>query len=175
MNTLSRFDSTLTAYIQGWPASIQPLMSGVTHLGDPITVLLIAAAGAIVAASKDISRLANAFMLTMAAYGLSVVLKLFLNRARPDTLYVTEMTFKTSSFPSSHAYGAMVLYGLLAYLAYQHLPRPWGYLVVGGLAILIFLIGVSRVYLGAHFPTDVIGGWVLGALSLFFIIKYGLR
>jgi undecaprenyl-diphosphatase len=150
-------------------------MSGVTHLGDPLIVLTIAALGAVISAGKNIPGLPIAFMLGIGAYGLSVLLKLFLQRARPDTLYVTEMPFKTYSFPSSHAFGAMVIYGLLAYLSYEHLPRPWSYFVIIGLAILIFLIGLSRVYLGAHFPTDVIGGWLLGAASLFLIVKFTLK
>lgn len=175
MNSLTRFDTSLTAYIQSWPTAIQPLMTTVTHIGDPLTVLSVAALGAVVAARKNISGLPSAFMLTMAAYGLSVLLKLFLKRTRPDTLYVDEMIFKTYSFPSSHAFGAMVVYGLLGYLAYNHLPRPWNYLTAVGLGALIMLIGVSRVYLGAHFPTDVIGGWVLGAISLFLIIKFVVK
>ncbi|MEX1995453.1 MAG: phosphatase PAP2 family protein [Candidatus Saccharimonadales bacterium] len=150
-------------------------MTTVTHLGDPVTVLSVAAIGVVVAARKNISGLGNAFMLTMVAYGLSVLLKLFLKRTRPDTLYVDEMVFKTYSFPSSHAFGAMVVYGFLVYLAYSHLPHPLNYLTATGLAGLIFLIGISRVYLGAHFPTDVIGGWLLGGLCLFLIIKFAVK
>lgn len=175
MNSITRFDTSLTTYIQAWPASIQPLMNGVTHLGDPVAILSIAAIGAVVTVRKSLSALPNAFMLTMAAYGLSVLLKLFLKRTRPDTLYVDEMIFKTYSFPSSHAFGAMVVYGLLAYLAYTRLPQPWNHLTAIGLGILIFLIGVSRVYLGAHFPTDVIGGWLLGGLCLLLIVKFVVK
>lgn len=61
--------------------------------------------------------------------------------------------------PSGHAQNAVVMWGLLALYG----RRRWGWLVALG---LIFLTGLSRIYLGVHFPTDVLAGWLLGALLL---------
>jgi membrane-associated phospholipid phosphatase len=87
-------------------------------------------------------------------------------------MYVAHMRIHSYSFPSGHSFGATVFYGLLAYLAWSRLPHPWNLLVVLLLVLLIILVGLSRVYLGAHFPSDVVVGWLLGGLSLFVIIKY---
>lgn len=150
-------------------------MSAVTHLGDPWLMVLIGFAGMAYGWIKDISYVSNAFAMAMAAYAFSGLLKEFIHRTRPDTVYVTAMKFKSYSFPSAHAFGSMVVYGLLAYFAYNYLPAPWNLLAVVGLFIIIFLVSVSRVYLGAHYPTDVIGGWILGLAALLLIIKYILR
>jgi undecaprenyl-diphosphatase len=83
-----------------------------------------------------------------------------------------DMKIKSYSFPSGHAYGGMVIYGLLAYLAYKHLPHPWNLLSALLLGMLIIVIGVSRVYLGAHFPSDVAVGWLLGAITLALILIF---
>jgi undecaprenyl-diphosphatase len=66
-------------------------------------------------------------------------------------------------FPSGHAATAVVLYGLIAYLLMPYLPsrgwRVFAFLVAGLLALLI---GYSRIYMGNHFPTDVIAGYAVG-------------
>ncbi|MDG2333031.1 MAG: phosphatase PAP2 family protein [Myxococcota bacterium] len=64
------------------------------------------------------------------------------------------------SFPSGHAQGAMVYYGLIAAVV----ARRW---VTIGLGLLIFLVGLSRPYLGVHYPHDVIAGWMIGAGLLY--------
>jgi membrane-associated phospholipid phosphatase len=75
------------------------------------------------------------------------------------------------SFPSGHAMGSFVTYGFLAYL----LSRvPWARFprrtVTAALAALVLLIGFSRMYLGAHFLSDVIGGYAAAAVWLTFCI-----
>jgi undecaprenyl-diphosphatase len=60
---------------------------------------------------------------------------------------------------------AIAFYGFLAYLAFTQGGKR-GKLAAGGLAFLIFLIGLSRVYLNVHYPSDVLGGWLLGFLIL---------
>lgn len=82
-------------------------------------------------------------------------------RARPlEVAYYHETGF---SFPSGHSATAMTLYGLLAYWWIRRLTRPRDRWLVGtGAAILIGLVGFSRIYLGVHFLSDVLGGFLLG-------------
>lgn len=101
------------------------------------------------------------------------LLKHFIHRTRPDTLYVSEMYFKTSSFPSGHAFGSTVICGLLLYLSLKYLPEPWSLVTTASLGAFIFLVGVSRIYLGAHYPTDVIAGWILGGIVVTLIVRLG--
>ena len=175
MNALSHFDTSLTKSIQSLPAAVQPWMNLATFLGEPVTIVLIALFAAGVAWRQHQTKIAQGFIASIIASGLNGVLKYFVHRTRPDTIYVTHMRFKTYSFPSGHSFGSFLVYGLLAYLAFKHFSAPWNWVSLVLLSFLIISVGTSRVYLGAHFPTDVIAGWILAAISLFLIIKFFFR
>ncbi|MGE5249021.1 MAG: phosphatase PAP2 family protein [Bacteroidota bacterium] len=82
-------------------------------------------------------------------------------RVRPPTQMGTIVT--DPSFPSGHTATAVVCYGLLAYLLLPHIKSRGGkWAVVVGTALIIFYIGFSRLFLNAHYLTDVIGGFALG-------------
>lgn len=105
-----------------------------------------------------------AFWLTMAGTGLSVQYgKKFISRDRPtEVAFYPEHNF---SFPSGHATTSMALWGILAYFGYRHLYRKrLRNAVVAGTGALILLIGFSRIYLGVHFLSDVLAGFLLGAM-----------
>ncbi|MFV0604053.1 phosphatase PAP2 family protein [Phascolarctobacterium faecium] len=100
---------------------------------------------------------------------LNQVLKRIFERVRPDIFPV--IAESGYSFPSGHAMGAICFYGILAYFAGLGLrskPLRWGLLAAAGIYIL--LIGLSRVYLGVHYPTDILAGYAAGATWLFFCI-----
>jgi membrane-associated phospholipid phosphatase len=92
-------------------------------------------------------------------------MKLFFRRKRPPTLYAAAMKVKSYSFPSSHAYSAALAGGYLGAEAFAA-----GVVVVGiSLWLFAIVIGISRVYVGAHYPSDVLAGWVLGGGIAWFI------
>ncbi len=94
---------------------------------------------------------------------LSTVMKMGYDRARPDLVPHETMVY-TASFPSGHSMMSAVTYLTLAALLIRVQPalRLKAYLLIMA-TLLTLLVGVSRVYLGVHWPTDVLAGWTAGA------------
>lgn len=108
--------------------------------------------------------------LACAGTGMGPMLKMWIDRARP--LFVNPLVAeKTTSFPSSHAVGSTIVCGMLTYLCIKAVPRRW-LTFVTLFGSLVALIGFSRVYLGAHWLSDVLAGecfglgWVLAWIAL---------
>jgi len=112
-------------------------------------------------------------MLLMISNSVNAYLKMLFHTARPYWLtsqirgWVTETSF---GFPSNHAQSAACIWGFMA----ASLRRRW---IWGIGLILIVLIGLSRIYLGVHFLSDVLGGWIIGALLawIFYRVEITLR
>jgi len=169
-DAIIRFDTAVTTYVSHWPAWIQTPMLVITNVGQPIIMAIAAVIAGVWAWQHSQHKIAYSMAATLAAMGVNSILKHYIHRTRPDTLYVSNMYFKTSSFPSGHAFSAMVVCALFAYLALKYMPGTWG--IVAAIALIVFalLVGVSRVVVGAHYPTDVLAGWLLGALFAVVII-----
>ena len=107
--------------------------------------------------------LAGALTILLASI-LNTALKITIARERPDLLepIVVEHGF---SFPSGHSALGMVAYGVLAVLVGRsRLPRRVRAGIVFALGVLVGLIGISRIWLGVHYPTDVLAGWIAGGV-----------
>jgi undecaprenyl-diphosphatase len=101
---------------------------------------------------------------------LSFLLKILFHRTRPDLFRVVQET--GYSFPSGHALATMCFYGMVAYLIMRTIDSWRGRLTVMTLAVVLsMLIGISRIYLGVHYPTDVIAGYAAGSMWLAFCIS----
>lgn len=95
---------------------------------------------------------------------LNWVLKQTFHRSRPQLGLVPAAGY---SFPSGHAMVSFVFYGVLIYLLWVNFGRAWpSYLASFFLPILILAIGTSRIYLGVHYPTDVLAGYAAGGFWL---------
>lgn len=115
----------------------------------------------------------KAFILTVCLGGaglLNFLLKHLFERSRPDILrIITETGY---SFPSGHAMGALCFYGIAAFFLCLRLERPKYKLLLSLFAAFyILLIGLSRIYLGVHYPSDVLAGYIAGSTWLFFCIS----
>jgi undecaprenyl-diphosphatase len=171
MDSFRRLDIGLAKFIQTRSPIWRPVMRGVSFLGEPTVALTIGFVGFVSALQRGQSDIERAFFWGAVAYALNTALKAVLHRSRPHDLLVTTLGFRSYSFPSGHAFGTVIFYGLFAYLDYQYLAGPYNWLIAVLLGLLIGFIGISRVYLKAHYPSDVLGGWLLGGLSLFIIIR----
>jgi len=112
---------------------------------------------------------------TLGGTQLSFMLKLFFGRERPDAA-LHLVTVHSPSFPSGHAMLSAVVYLTLGALLAQVVPRRADkmYFIVVAF-VLTLLIGLSRVYLGVHYPTDVLAGWSVGlawALLCWVVARY---
>jgi undecaprenyl-diphosphatase len=104
----------------------------------------------------------------------NVIVKDFIKRPRPgiDLVHVFQV-LNSYSFPSGHVMYYVGFFGFLWFLAYTLLKRSWfRTLILIVLGLLIVLVGVSRVYLGQHWPSDVLGAYLLGSLCLVVAILF---
>jgi undecaprenyl-diphosphatase len=142
-----------------------------TALGEP-TVLVTA--GFLVAGWiwwRHHPHLALAILLiVLVGRGLAEAQKYWIARVRPD-LEPHLVVMKTSSFPSGHATSSMIFYLTVA-LA---LGSRWNRVAAAGAIVLSMLIGTSRVMLGVHWPSDVIGGWAFGMLWVLATLRLAQR
>jgi len=93
------------------------------------------------------------------------ILKEVFNRTRPDFLQLVEKT--SESFPSGHATATTIFYGLLGLALILLTTKVWKKIVIGFITLtLIGFILITRIYLGVHFPTDVIAGFLYGSASV---------
>lgn len=167
---LRYFDNTITNFITSWPTWLELPFVIITTLGGPVVTLGIGASVVIWGYLSTNMRLAFSGIAIWATLGVGALIKLLIGRERPATEYAANISLDTMSFPSGHTSGSTVAYGLLAYIAWSTLPQPWNYITVIILAILIVAIGISRIYLGAHYPSDVVAGWILGGVVLCIIL-----
>lgn len=145
------------------PPWLQGAVRDVTALGSSAVLVLITTATIVYLLL--IRRPATALFMFVAVAGgqvLSSLLKLEVDRPRPDL--VSHLVNETSlSFPSGHAMLSAVTYLTLGSLAARFLPDRGTKIFVLGLAVLTtVLVGISRVYLGVHWPSDVLAGWCAG-------------
>ncbi|MDR3589201.1 MAG: phosphatase PAP2 family protein [Negativicutes bacterium] len=100
---------------------------------------------------------------------LNFLLKHLFERARPDTFRVVSES--GYSFPSGHAMLSLCFYGMIAYIWSRRIPAAARRIMLYGLtAVLVLAVGLSRIYLGVHYPSDVLGGYLAGATWLAFCV-----
>ena len=96
---------------------------------------------------------------------INLILKNIFRRDRPlHYRFIEESGF---SFPSGHAMGSTAFYGsIIVMIKNSKIDKKLKYIINSLLGLLIFLIGISRIYLGVHYPSDIVGGWIVGFILL---------
>jgi undecaprenyl-diphosphatase len=166
---IRRFDHAVDSLVKRLPAWIKPFMELMTLIGQPPVTVGFAAAVIGYGVALEKPHFVVSGFIAIITLALASLLKIFLHRARPVNEYVKSMLFQTFSFPSGHAAGAIVSSGLGAVLV----AEKWPEFAVAAwiIALLIsFWIGISRIYLGAHYASDVVGGWIFGGIGVIIIV-----
>lgn len=175
MDSLASLDAQIATWLQGsGTASLTAFMLLVSLLHTHAAVLGIAAALALVFWLRGEKRWVLAtFVVVPGGMAFNALLKELIQRPRPVYEFPL-VTLETYSFPSGHTAAATLLYGLLAaYLVRRTPSRSARAAIALGALALVALVGFSRMYLGAHYLTDVVAAasvalaWV--ALSLWFV------
>ena len=147
------------------PKWLELALIDLTAVGGPTVITLVV--GAVVGFLCLQTRYRTALVVAAAAVSGEVVnysLKLLFDRPRPDVVpHLRDVA--TASFPSGHAMESAIVYLTLGVMLMRVAERRLTKLYCLGIAVLVtFLVGTSRIYLGVHYPTDVLGGWMLGFL-----------
>lgn len=162
-----RLDHTITAFIQARDTEGgERFFVAVSLLGGPVLTAIVTIVTLALAMRRRWLRAAVIALGSAMGAGLNSVLKQIFQRGRPE--YATEFIPHSSwSFPSGHAMNSLVAYGIMVYVLLQHTHDSMRRrLIIAGTAILLFLIALSRVYLGVHYLSDVIAGWLAGGAWL---------
>lgn len=144
------------------------IMTFISHLGSATILILICIILYILLKDK---KMALIIMLNLAiVYLLNVIIKMIIARPRPDIL---RLVYETGySFPSGHAMVGTGFYGFLIYIANKKIKnKALRRCITILLTLLIFLIGISRIYLGVHYATDIIGAFMIGIIYLVIFIN----
>ena len=146
------------------PGWLSEFVRDISGLGSPGVLILLVTATVIFLRLSDKRR--TAFFVLLATVGggfISILLKEGFGRPRPDLVPHSTHVF-SASFPSGHAMMSAVVYLTLGALVARLIPSKRLKIYIMGIAVaLSTLIGVSRVYLGVHWPSDVLAGWAAGA------------
>jgi len=167
------WDLEVTRFLQGFDLQVAVAFAGaLSFLGGPamsVGIVLACFIGLWVARHRAESLFVAG---TLVPDILNQGLKSLIDRPRPAAELVRVWgEAEGGSFPSGHAFHAILFLGLAIFLIRSNIsggvPRA---LLMGALGIMVPLMGISRIYLGVHWPSDVLGGYLIGGLFLFIMI-----
>ena len=170
--TIDAFDNRITDYVTSFRTpALNNFFQFVTDLGDVYAYIVATTIAAVffffkLKNKKFILQLLGVLILSALA---NMALKEAFDRARPTIEHM--VVVKSLSYPSGHAMSAMAFYGFLIYLVFHIKMSKWLRIFLTILfSALIFFIGLSRIYLGVHFPSDVMGGFTAGLIWIAFCV-----
>lgn len=155
---------------------VAPFFRGITWLGNPVPASLTTAALLSFILFTSMRFLFWPLLFIIPADAIAFFWKFVVDRPRPTLPYVqVEYLWPDPSFPSMHVVHSVVFFGFLSAVAYHrwlHTRRSaWLMLAIAG-AIMVLSMPFSRVFVGAHWPTDVLGGLLLG--GCFLLVQLGM-
>jgi undecaprenyl-diphosphatase len=160
-----RFDNAVLLWLNRYASpALDAAALEVTALGSGfVTWMLILLASVFLWTTHHRYSAVLAWVALLGGALLNSVLKSLFDRPRPDLFEWRTPYAGHSSFPSGHSMTAMSVYAILAYLIVRLEPsRRVRRLTLGVFAVVVILVGISRLYLGVHYPSDVIAGFLIG-------------
>ena len=147
---------------------VTPIAKFITNFGGAIFLIILTIVLFLVIKNKKIG--ASIFFNLVIVTILNQLLKNILQRPRPTEFRIIEET--GYSFPSGHSMTSMAFYGYLIYLIYKYVKNKYvKWISIVLLGILICSIGISRIYLGVHYTSDVLGGFLISGSYLVIYIS----
>lgn len=177
-NKVVQFDSTIITFVQGFENSaLTVVMKVFTFIGDTKSVIVLSIL-VIIFLYVVLKHRVELILFIAAIIGSAVLnqlLKYSFQRARPELHRLIEID--SYSFPSGHAMNAFTVYTIISFLLWRHIPSRTGrILLIIISALMIFTIGISRIYLGVHYPSDIIAGYFASGcwlgMAIWFFQKY---
>lgn len=166
-NKISHFDEPIISVVQAveepWLTTLAKLLATIGSGSVVVSIALILAVLLYFLRRREQALLVLVVILGSGA--LNQILKIVFRRERPDIHRIMEIG--GFSFPSGHAMLAMSLYGILAYILWRNVKTAASrVLLVSAAVVMILAIGTSRIYLGVHYPSDIVGGISISAVWL---------
>ncbi|SNT56232.1 undecaprenyl-diphosphatase [Bacillus sp. OK838] len=177
-NEYLKFDEVVIALVQGLESPLlTSIMKFFTYIGST-SALIILSLFILFFLYKVLKHRLELILFSAVIIGsplLNLMVKLFFRRARPDLHRLIEIG--GYSFPSGHAMNAFSLYSILTFLLWRHITAKWARVLLILFSMsMILSIGISRIYLGVHYPSDIIAGYLAGgfwiAISIWFFQRY---
>ena len=169
-NKLEWFDESIYIFLSNFNSdALTNVMKVITAFANTKTIVLLTVLSLASLCWKDKKCFYIIYTIILSTI-LNNILKLIIKRERPTHYrYIIE---KTYSFPSGHAMASICFYGsIIVLIINSKLDKKYKYLITIFLSILIFFIGISRIYLGVHHASDIIGGWLIGMILLIILNK----
>lgn len=163
-------DVSMAAFLRdlGSP-TLDTIMSATTRLGSTLALVAVTiVAVAALAASRQRGAARFVTVAVVASFVANTVLKLVFQRPRPGSEVADALAI--DSFPSGHAMNSFVVYVAIALVVWQLWGRRAGMAAVMLAITATIVVGISRVYLGVHWLTDVVGGYLAGAMCLLIVM-----
>lgn len=171
-NQILTFDVTIRDYIYLFrDPIITELMRGITFLGSaPFLGAATIATVVFLFKSRKKDALVFAFILSFGVF-LNIALKYVFQRPRPDFLPLANES--SYSLPSGHSMNSFVFYTCISFFIFRRLKnKSLKIFLMGASILLILLVGVSRIYLGVHYPSDVLAGFLTGLLWFVIVLIF---
>lgn len=166
-NEIANFDNGVFEIVRGTISTkLTTIMTSITFLGGIKGIAIFAFCSVVILLFQKKYPLALFVSITiLSGAGFNWLLKWIFKRDRPDIEALIQQG--GYSFPSGHSMSSFIFYGSLAFILFRALDRKrykWASVCLVGL--LVLMIGISRVYLGVHYPSDIVGGFTAGGAWL---------